>query len=64
MSRSNGNKSQTLPASIRRQIRTEANARYLRSMPAFRIETELPADLRKILTEMERAEALAAKPER
>jgi hypothetical protein len=64
MSRSNGDRSHTLSASIRRQIGTEANVRYLRSLPAFRVDLELPADLREILNKMERNEARAAKRER
>lgn len=59
MSRSNGDQPHTLPASIRRQIGTEANLRYLRSLPTFRVDPELPVDLREILNEMERAEARA-----
>lgn len=57
MSRSNGDKSNTLPASIRRQAGTEANMRYLRTLPEFRVDAELPIDLRRKLGEMERAEA-------
>ncbi len=38
--------------------------RYLRSLPAFRVDLELPADLREILNKMERNEARAAKRER
>jgi hypothetical protein len=59
MSRSNGDQSHTLPAGIRRQIGSETNLRFLRSLPVFRVDTELPVDLREILSEMERAEARA-----
>lgn len=64
MSRNNGDQSRTLPASIRRQFGTEANVRYLRSLPAFRVDAELPADLREILDEMKRKETPATKRKR
>lgn len=64
MSRSKGDKSNTLPACIRRQIGTEANMRYLRALPEFRVDAELPIDLRRMLGEMERAEARSGRGER
>lgn len=57
MSRSNGDQPHTLPANIRRQIGSEANVRFLRAMPAFRVDAELPTDLRDKLKELDRAEA-------
>jgi hypothetical protein len=64
MSRSKGDRSSTLPANIRRQIGTEANMRYLRALPEFRVDAELPIDLRRILGEMKRAEARSTRNER
>lgn len=57
MSRSNDDQPHILAATIRRQIGSEANARFLRSMPAFRVDAELPTDLRDMLRELDRAEA-------
>jgi hypothetical protein len=56
MSRKDGDQSYTLPASIRRQIGTEANLRFLQSLPAFRLDPDLPADMLEKLLEMARAE--------
>jgi hypothetical protein len=56
MSRHDGDQSHTLPSSIRRQIGAAANMRYLRSLPAFRVDPKLPADMLEMLEEMERAE--------
>lgn len=64
MSRSNGDKSNTLQATIRRQIGTEANMRYLRSLPEFQADAELPMGLRRMLGEVERAEARSTCGER
>ena len=64
MSRSNGDTSNTLPASIRRQACTEANRRYLRALPEFRVDAELPLDLHRMLGEMERAEARSTRGDR
>ncbi|HET9535325.1 MAG TPA: hypothetical protein VFP43_08275 [Mesorhizobium sp.] len=46
----------SLPANIVRQVKTEANRRYLRSLPVFRVESELPDDFRDMLKRMEREE--------
>jgi hypothetical protein len=56
MSRNDGDKSRKLSASIRRQIGTEANVRYLRSLAAFRLDPKLPSDILEMLDRMERAE--------
>ena len=42
--------------SIRRMIGSEANRSYLRSLPTFRVEPTLPADLVALLEQLERAE--------
>ena len=41
---------------IRRMIGSEANRSYLRSLPTFKVEPSLPADLVALLEQLERAE--------
>lgn len=41
---------------IRRQIGTQANARFLRRMPLFTVHQSLPEDLNALLGDLERAE--------
>jgi hypothetical protein len=41
---------------IRREIRTEANARFLRRMPMFRTDQDLPNDMRDMLARLDHAE--------
>jgi hypothetical protein len=41
---------------IRREIRSKSNARFLRGMPHFKVEQELPQRLRALLAQLERAE--------
>jgi ATP-dependent RNA circularization protein (DNA/RNA ligase family) len=43
----------SLPQTLRRQIRTEANARYLQSLPGFRVDPDLPEELREILERLD-----------
>jgi hypothetical protein len=45
-----------MDSSIRRLIGSEANRSYLRSLPTFRVERTLPADLVALLEQLERAE--------
>jgi hypothetical protein len=56
MSRANGEKQVSLPAEIRRQIKTAANARYFRALHEFRAETDLPPEFRRLLGELEEVE--------
>lgn len=56
MSRSNGNQPTQLSAQIRRQIGTADNKRFLRAMPLFKVDRELPKDLDHLLDELDRAE--------
>jgi len=41
---------------IRREIGTDANARFLRRMPAFRTDHDLPDEMQEMLARLERAE--------
>jgi len=42
--------------SIRRQIGSDANRSYLRSLPTFRVEKTLPSRLVALLEQLERVE--------
>ena len=41
---------------IRRQFGTEANRRYLRDLPIFRVDSKLPPTFDDLLEEIDRAE--------
>jgi hypothetical protein len=56
---SNENKEQ-LGVAVRRLIGSGANARYLRALPLFRVEQDLPADLRLLLRALDRPERKTA----
>jgi hypothetical protein len=45
---------------IRRQIGSDANRRYLRELPIFRVEPHLPAKLRSLLEAIDRNERKGA----
>ncbi|QPC86252.1 hypothetical protein GA830_05480 [Mesorhizobium sp. NBSH29] len=47
----------SLPATIRRQIRSKANVSYLQSLPAFRVDEELPSDIQQMLNAIDAAAA-------
>ena len=49
-----------LAKDIKRQIRTEANSRFLRRIPLFRVENTLPNDVMALLGELDSAEQKAA----
>jgi hypothetical protein len=51
---SKGNRS--LAALIRREMVTESNARFLRSLPAFKVDRQIPARFQDLLTRLDRAE--------
>jgi hypothetical protein len=57
---SSKNQTQNLPATIMGQIGSESNTRYLRSLPVFRVDPELPEQMRHILDDLERAETTRA----
>jgi hypothetical protein len=41
---------------IRREIGTETNTRFLRSLPAFRLDRDVPARFQELLGRLEEAE--------
>ena len=55
MPRMYGDRSETLSTSIRRQIGTDANARYLSALPVFRVDRDLPTELSDKLKKLERS---------
>ncbi len=56
INRSNTQKPANLSDNLRRQIRTPGNQRFLRGLPSFQIEQELPHDLIDLLRQIDRAE--------
>jgi len=48
-----------LAATIRRQTGADRIKRYLRSLPQFRLDDDLPDELGRLLSELDRAEARA-----
>jgi len=56
MSRSNGEQPNQLSAEIRRQMGTAANTRFLRALPLFRADPEIPEPFVRLLREIDRAE--------
>lgn len=57
MNGNNSNKRTGLAADIRRQVGTEATKRFLRTLPAFRLDKEVPKHFRELLERLEGAEA-------
>lgn len=45
-----------MDSGIRRQFGTEANRRYLRDLPIFRIDTQQTSNFEDLLEEIDRAE--------
>ena len=45
-----------MDSGIRRQFGTEANRRYLRDLPIFRVDAKLPPTFDDLLEEIDRAE--------
>ncbi|HEV7417065.1 MAG TPA: hypothetical protein VGN98_12970 [Tianweitania sediminis] len=43
-------------ANLRRQIRTEANARFLRNLPNMKTDRSLPEEIEHLLARLEQAE--------
>lgn len=60
MSKGNG----SVARIIRRQIGSEANTRFLRSLPAFKLDRKVPARFQELLSRLEEAEDGNRKPER
>jgi hypothetical protein len=64
MTGNNGNRSEELAADIRRQFGTEATKRFLRSLPAFRTEADIPEQFRDLLDRLDGIEASVAGDQR
>jgi hypothetical protein len=57
MARKDGERRERLPADIRRQLGTEATTRFLRTLPTFRTESDIPDRLRELLDRLDAMEA-------
>ncbi|WP_352604148.1 hypothetical protein [Mesorhizobium sp. M0488] len=57
MSRNKGEKGERLAVEIRRQFGTEAMKRFLRTLPAFRAEVEIPERFREQLKRLDSVES-------
>lgn len=64
MTGNNGNRSEELAADIRRQFGSEATKRFLRSLPAFRTEADIPDQFRDLLDRLDGIEASVADGQR
>ncbi len=60
MTGNNGKRRADLANDIRRQAGSEATKRLLRTLPAFRLEKDVPKQLRDLLDRLDRAEAKTA----
>ncbi|TPO11585.1 hypothetical protein FJ987_18420, partial [Mesorhizobium sp. CU2] len=60
MNGKNGDKRGEIAADLRRQLGSEATQRFLRAMPAFRLETDMPKHFRELLDRLDRADAKPA----
>jgi hypothetical protein len=56
MNHKNRERKKAMDSSIRRLIGSDANRSYLRALPAFRVETNLPNNLAALLDRLQRAE--------
>ncbi|RUU01251.1 hypothetical protein EOD23_21840 [Mesorhizobium sp. USDA-HM6] len=64
MSGNNNERRARLANDIRRQVGTEATKRLLRTLPAFRVEKEMPKRLTDLLERLDGTEAGPASGER
>ncbi|UCI08994.1 hypothetical protein [Mesorhizobium sp. B1-1-8] len=64
MKGNNSKRRAALANDIRRQIGAEATKRLLRTLPAFRLETEVPKRLRDLLDRLDDIEPNPASSER
>ncbi|TGP54073.1 hypothetical protein EN802_00510 [bacterium M00.F.Ca.ET.159.01.1.1] len=60
MNGNNGNRRAELADDIRRQAGSEATKRFLRTLPAFRLEKEMPRRLSDLLERLDGADAKKA----
>jgi hypothetical protein len=62
MSRADREERTGLAAEVRRQASASLTSRYLRSLPMFQVEPDLPAAVRELLGEIDRAERAEKRP--
>ncbi|RUV31503.1 MAG: hypothetical protein EOS23_17765 [Mesorhizobium sp.] len=58
--RNNDERRERLAAGIRRQFSTEATMRFLRALPAFRTENDIPDRFRELLDRLDGIESSVA----
>lgn len=56
MTRNKGEKAEGLAAEVRRQFSAEAVTRFMRTLPAFRTEADIPDRFRELLDRLDGAE--------
>ncbi|CAN7333077.1 hypothetical protein [Mesorhizobium sp. LjRoot246] len=56
MTRNKGKKAEGLAIEVRRQFTAETVTRFLRTLPAFRTEADIPERFRELLDRLDRAE--------
>ena len=56
MTRNKGEKTERLATEVRRQFGAEAVTRFMRTLPAFRTEADLPDRFRELLDRLDGAE--------
>ena len=56
MTRNKGEKGERLATEVRRQFGAEAVTRFLRTLPAFRTEADIPDRLRELLDRLDGVE--------
>ena len=59
MTRNKGEKGEKLATEVRRQFGAEAMTRFLRTLPAFRAEADIPNRFRELLDHLDRLESSA-----
>lgn len=60
MTRNNGDRREGLAADIKRHLSTEATTRFLRTLPAFRTEADIPDHFRELLDRLDGVEGSVA----
>lgn len=58
--RKKGEKRERLAADVKRQFGTEATMRFLRTLPAFRTESDIPDRFRELLDRLDGIESSVA----
>jgi hypothetical protein len=57
MTRDKAEKGEKLATEVRRQFGAEAMTRFLRTLPAFRAEADIPNRFRELLDDLDRVES-------